>query len=77
MCPVKSIGMSKSLIISESWRKSLAFSHADQLRGQGVTSPMSDHGRKATVLAHKDLAVETLGVHAISWGPGHSLKSST
>ena len=78
MCPVKSIGMSKSLIISESCRKSLAFPHADtSTEGSGVTSPMSDPGRKATVLAHRDLAVDTLGVHAISWGPGHNFKSST
>ena len=48
-----------------------------QLRGSGVTSPMSDPGRKATVLAHKDLVVETFGVHEISCGPGHNFKSST
>ena len=67
MCPVKSIGMSKSLIISESWCKSLAFPYADtSTEGSGVTSPMSDPGRKATVLAHKDLAVETLGVLGIT-----------
>ena len=47
------------------------------LRGQGATSPISEPGRNATVLAHKDLAVETFGVHDISCGPGHNFKSST
>ena len=78
MCPVKSTGLSKSFCIVESWCKSLTSSHAEtSTEGSGVTSPMSDPGRKATVLAHKDLAVETFGVHAISWGPGHNFKSST
>ena len=45
--------------------------------GSGVTSPISEPGRKATVLAHKDLAVGTFGVHDISCGPGHNFKSST
>ena len=49
-----------------------------QLRGQG--SPLlyqSPVERPPTVLAHKDLAVGTFGVHDISCGPGHSFKSST
>ena len=52
--------------------------HAEtSTEGSGVTSPMSDPGLKANVLAHKDLAVETFGVHEISCGPGHNFKSST
>ena len=78
MCPVKSTGVSKSLTIVESWCKSLASPHAEtSTEGSGVTSPIADPGRKATVLAHKYLAVETFGVHVISCGPGHNLKSST
>ena len=78
MCPFKSTGLSKSLCIVESRCKSVASSHAEtSTEGSGVTSPMSDPGRKATVLAHKDLAVETFGVHVISYGPEHSFKSST
>ena len=63
MCPVKSTGLSKSFAIVESWCKSVASPHAEtSTEGSGVTSPMSDPGRKATVLAHNDLAVETFGV---------------
>ena len=36
-----------------------------------------DPGRKATVLAHNDLAVDGAGVQTVSTGAGHNLRSST
>ena len=80
ICPVKSIGLSKSFCRMESWCKSISPPppHAEtSTEGSGVTSPISEPGRKATVLAHKDLTVGTFGVHDISCGPGHNFKSST
>ena len=68
MCPVKSTGLSKSLTIVESWCKSLASPHAEtSTEWSGVTSPMADPGRKATVLAHKDLAVQIVDVNKNNW----------
>ena len=64
------MGLSKSFCIMESWCKSLSSPKAETpTEGSMVTFPISEPGRKATVLALKDLAVGTFGVHDISCSP--------
>ena len=72
------MGLSKSFCTMESWCKSIPPPQAEtSTEGSGVTSPISEPGRKATVLTHKDLAVGTFGVHDISCGPGHNFNRVT
>ena len=76
-CPVKSIGLSNLRRISELDGVDKSF-HVDTITdGVDSDSLAWDPGRKATVLAHNDLAVDGPGVHWISRGVGHSLRSST
>ena len=72
------MGRSKSFITVELVLRSVMSSQPDtSTEGSGVVSLTREPGRKATVLAHKDLAVGTPGTHEISCGQGDSFKSST
>ena len=72
------MGSSRSRRKSESFDDDDKFFHVDTVTdGDDSVSLMCDPGLNATVLAHNDLAVDGPGVHWVSRGAGHSLRSST
>ena len=72
------MGSSRSRRKSESFDDDDKFFHVDTMTdGDDSVSVMCDPGRNATVLAYNYLAVGGPGVHWVSWGAGHSLRSST
>ena len=72
------MGSSRSRRKPESLVDDGKFFHEDTATdGVDSVSLMCDPGRNATVLAHNDLAVDGPGVHWVSRGAGHSLRSST
>ena len=71
-------GSSRSSCKSESLDDDDKFFHVETMAdGDDSVSLMCDPGRNATVLAHNDLAVGGPGVHWVSRGAVHILRSST